>query len=294
MTIRFTNLAFFVALGITAGSNVHAAPPQPSSSSASIKLWHPVHNATASTFSPAFFIANGELSSTSEFPFAVRVRVHDNDVIHSCGGSLIAPNIILSAAHCLYNKTTDSTYDPSWVEAVIFKQNGGDTGYMLEVESLETHPQYDANGFGVNDIGIIRLRSNMNGGGGGTRTLQVGNGGAGDVLASATVRISTSHIEANGQPLVAAGWGRIGSQPGSPLSPDLLRVELQTGSLDRCSTVLQRSFESNDDGLICTVGTNGRGVCAGDSGGPLLVQTGGGNGGGGGGYALVGPMHDKH
>ena len=55
---------------------------------------------------PESRIINGSLASVSETKHLVSIRLRKNDKVfgsgHICGGSLIGPNKVLTAAHCLF------------------------------------------------------------------------------------------------------------------------------------------------------------------------------------------------
>ncbi|MCO5114037.1 MAG: trypsin-like serine protease [Bdellovibrionaceae bacterium] len=72
-----------------------------------------------------------------------------------CSGTLIAPNKVLTAAHCLYDIETDQ-YMP--VKTFHLGQNGiSHLGQSIKVTSIKPHPIYVATGLPAFDVGIITL-----------------------------------------------------------------------------------------------------------------------------------------
>lgn len=50
--------------------------------------------------SPHARIYNGYLASKADFPYIVGIRANEGTLSHFCGGTIIAKNFILTAAHC--------------------------------------------------------------------------------------------------------------------------------------------------------------------------------------------------
>jgi protease YdgD len=78
-----------------------------------------------------------------------------------CSGALIAPDLVLTAAHCLYDKTTGAKIDPRDIEFLAGLRNGRAEAYRGAVRAV-AHPEYiytgsselDRVGF---DVALIQL-----------------------------------------------------------------------------------------------------------------------------------------
>ena len=213
---------------------------------------------------PAQAIRNGEQSEAGRWPFHVGMFIHDT---HACGGTLIAPRWVLTAAHCPQGipKNIMSVYVGSQELVERRDSNGFVTGelakgpgQLIKVAAIHTHPSYDHNR--THDIALLELATPAPASYG---TAALPNLAIHNSIASA------------GEEAVAVGWGTRGPGRGPsarPL-PDLQQVTLGLRSLSDCRSAFGNGFKS--DAHLCTLGTprgSDAGICAADSGGPLFVR----------------------
>ena len=198
---------------------------------------------------PAKNIVGGEPVMPDEFPFVAKI-IYNNQV--GCTGSLIAPDKVLTAGHCVsgYNSLS-----------VGFGNTRG-SGPRYQVTDMILHPEYSIQ---VNDIAILQLES--------------------AVTAIQPVRVLTLEEELLYAPSgglgVAVGWGATHPSGDGGLPGTLQKVtDVPIYTQDDCRQVLDdlRREGKNPqppsihERVLCA-GEEGRATGNGDSGGPLLVQT---------------------
>jgi secreted trypsin-like serine protease len=177
-----------------------------------------------------------------------------------CGGALVAPNLVFTAAHCIVvdRSAAGTRYiPPDVIDVVIGREDlGSDDGERLPVAGLAWHPEYDP-GETDFDYGVLRLGTD-----------------------SANTPIAIPPATANGLwapggGSLVAGWGC--DQAGVPkgacgttrprLSGAVLTLQTPT---DCGQPPLGAAYDSAT--MLCARDPEGvRSACFGDSGGPLSV-----------------------
>jgi len=186
-------------------------------------------------------IIGGDQSDIGEFPYFV--------YLGGCGGSLIAPGVVLSAAHC-GSFVGDEVYVGAYE---LDKTTGGAQKVKVVAEAL--HPEYNKDTF-RNDFVLFRLKD--------------------PVSLDTDIKFSINTLgeqPAPGQDLTALGLGA--TQPNGYLEQYLQDVNVKAISVDDCNKPNRYSGDIEGDVMFCA-GVNGGGKdsCQGDSGGPLVIRNG--------------------
>ncbi|PVU96203.1 hypothetical protein BB561_001325 [Smittium simulii] len=196
-------------------------------------------------------IINGTPASIKDFPFAAFLYREEDGKGHFCGGSLIASNAILTAAHCLVNSKFRSFNVDNYTVSVGSEQHIENNPNIYDVSLIAIHPAYNVQST-ANDIGVIFLKKPIP-----------------SNIAKPT-KIYNSNVYDN-MPVLAAGWGATKSDLSVPNSDVLNYAEIKITSGPKCSR-FDKTWTNNHDSKICTESFNGKDTCYGDSGGPLVAN----------------------
>ncbi|MCG7561262.1 serine protease [Pseudoalteromonas sp. McH1-42] len=184
------------------------------------------------------------------YPFMGSLQLFDGDNYgHYCGSSLIAPNKVLTAAHCV----------EGWSASDFAVRFGGhdltdeSQGQLYKVTDIVMHERYRDQYNYNNDIAVLTLESPVEG----ITPIEL-----------ADPELKRSYVV--GENFKVMGWGAL--YAGGPSPDKLHEVDVPYISNEVCNDA-QHYNGSISDSMICAgFDEGGKDSCQGDSGGPLIVN----------------------
>ncbi|PVU91152.1 hypothetical protein BB561_004548 [Smittium simulii] len=197
-------------------------------------------------------VLNGLPAVYKDFPFATFVYVDEGESGEACTGSLIAPDIVVTAAHCLTSEGTDLFPTTKIFVSAGSVDNIKKNNNIFKVSKLVVHPNYNPK-TAHNDVGLVFLSSKVS-----------------PKLATPTTIYNGTIFD--GIPVQAAGWGLTSNEIDAKISSTLNYVDINISSSSVCKRI-NPNWTQNNGYSICSLVINGKDTCFGDSGGPLSLVT---------------------
>lgn len=185
-------------------------------------------------------IVGGQQAEENQFPYIISLRMGDR---HRCGGSILNPHWILTAAHCVIQ------INPDRLTVVVGSTKLDAGGQRYKVAKTFHHQNYSAIGL-HHDVGLVKVESSI------------------DFNEGVTPIAPETEYLAGGEEAVLCGWGTT-TYPGSTPN-DLQYINLTVISQEACQE--KQSTHKIYESEICTLTKAGEGACHGDSGGPLVSE----------------------
>ncbi|KAL5342704.1 trypsin-like cysteine/serine peptidase domain-containing protein [Aspergillus crustosus] len=172
-------------------------------------------------------------TSITDYPYQVSVRATS----HICGGSIISPDYILTAAHCVDTRAPKRL----GIRAGSTRHNSG--GQLnWNADTIE------------NDIALLRLSTSLT---------------YGDTISAITLPARNGTTVRTGEECEVNGWGAV-VQGGSSLPTNLQVATVHVVGRDECRELYEDQGNVTESMLCAGEQAGGKDACQGDSGGPLV------------------------
>ncbi len=198
-------------------------------------------------------IVGGTEAVPGSWPWVGALVTKDGDLFRSqfCGASLISPNWAVTAGHCVDGESPDS------IEVVFDVHNlKTDEGKRHSVKRIIIHPSFSTLTFD-SDVALLELDEPSD---------------------NETLPLVDQGMDMDGLLATVIGWGTINSQ-GTIRPATLQQVVLPIVSNTVCNTAYNKHPAYSDnitDTMMCAGYPQGqKDSCSGDSGGPIVVESGG-------------------
>ena len=193
-------------------------------------------------------IVGGRSAAPGELPWQVALFYERGRMMScECGGSIIAENWVLTAAHCVEG------VDKNNIKVLSGTVLLSDGGVLSNVDTIIIEENYhlDNSGTPVNDIALIRLEE----------PLEF------SLVQSSIELLSPNSSLKQGDPVIVSGWG---DTKKNEQVDTLQLVQIDYISFETCQQAYGSRLNRN---MVCAgLENGGKDACNGDSGGPLVTE----------------------
>ncbi|WP_237155620.1 serine protease [Oryzibacter oryziterrae] len=201
-------------------------------------------------------IINGTVAPAGKWPSQVALlytNAGSNYASFFCGGSLIANNFVLTAAHCI---TGDDgrVVAPSSIKILYGTQSLVSGGKTYAVSKIFRHPKYNTTTIDY-DVAVIKLTKNV----------------TNPKLVTLIDPMDEADIASAGDPAYVVGWGNTSTTKPAKMPKQLMQLKAPIIAKSVCNGPSAYDGQLTSRMICAGYMAGGKDACQGDSGGPLLV-----------------------
>jgi len=212
-------------------------------------------------------IVGGSKASFGQFPWQAQIwaiKSPDSEPTYTCGGTLVTNEVIVTAGHCIHYNDPER-YIIKLGRQYVDEDDEFCLGYeqRYKVIDLIVHPDFNKRHL-TNDVAVMWIRSEKY-----NQTVHYCD----HIVPACLPELSRSQDEfyEDGLYGVVSGWGLL-NETDKTGSNSLQHVALPILRSDVCLGAYGKFVEMDENKQFCAGNDRGQDACAGDSGGPFVVN----------------------
>ncbi|XP_058036451.1 prostasin [Ahaetulla prasina] len=199
-------------------------------------------------------IVGGSNAQNGQWPWQANLNFNGH---HACGATLIAPQWLVSAAHCFPKGNDIQLYEVTLGSYQL--KNPSPDIQVTQIDQVVKHPDFNEDEGSQGDIALVKLKDSIPY----SRTIR-------------PICLPASSVSfPQGMTCTVTGWGNVHESTSLPSPMTLQQLEVPIIGLDTCRCLYRRNPDPEEShtlhrDMMCAGFVEGKkDACQGDSGGPL-------------------------